>query len=174
MVLGIIAILTAIWGGISNAFNVSIEVLKEILAWVKSFISWFLDVAPRPLKIFLFLFFLLTIGNIIFSFIININFVCTSNNELRVSSGGFLGGLTFAMVNIFNTSIDDYDTYILDNTVQASQYDGKSAEGLFYAKCINQKPRLTLYGIDFLNFRYWVVLIVIWILFSAYHKLKGG
>lgn len=172
---------TALWvtiGSIVGLLAVSIilfytggwEAIREMFAWFRHSFSTFIDVCPKPLKVFLFLFFLLWMGNFIVGTWLNFNYACLTDGSLRVPEMGIVGGVGMNLEGIFEkyefenatpTQNASYNTFIIDHTVPAKVYEEDTAEGLVSVQCIGNNPRLTLKGLDILDFRMWVMLTLI-------------
>lgn len=169
----------SIWSGIKEVVsvvaNVVIAIVRTILDWFKALFDWFIKTAPRWLQVLVFLFIVLFLLNGILGFFLNLTFVCTSSNQLKkpvsiISSIEIL--FTKVFTNVDNSTIS-WDNFIENRTYEQVLYkDPKSAESMMRVECINQNPRLTFFGLDFLNYRFWVLLILIGALLKVLEYLK--
>jgi len=161
--MAIIAILSALIAGIGQIFGAVVDTGKAILDAIMSFLQTiftilqsFVQSAPTPMKIFIFLFFLLTIGNIFSGFMLGIRYSCDSSNALY-ESDDFTKPLTLALRNQFTEmSSADRNTYIYENF---NRVDPMSTPTKI--KCSDAKPRLYFYSIDILSYPLWLLILVV-------------
>jgi len=78
-----------------------LEGLSEVFAWIREMWASFLQVAPTPLKVLLFLFFVLTFAGFITSTVLTFTFVCDSQNNLKTYKNGFAGGVVGSLQSVF-------------------------------------------------------------------------
>jgi len=148
----------------TGALTAVIGVLQEIFNWVRSGIQWITLSAPKGVKVFLFIFFISVIGDVAIGTFVNMSYACVNEN-LRQTNYGFVGGVGMAVYGFFtgygNETSIDYENWVLNNTHIDETKDVKSAEGMFYIRCVSDRPILTLWGLEIFNFRYWVMIFLI-------------
>ena len=160
-IVGIIVILHYL-----GVLTVILHALQQFFDWIRHGITWINLTAPKGLKVFLFIFFISVMGSVVVSSIISLDKVCVDNN-LREINYGIIGGIGMNIYEFFvgyddeNTTNDLYVSWLLNNTHIDEIKDVKSAEGMFYIKCVGDNPILTLWGLDIFNFRYWVMIFLI-------------
>lgn len=164
ILIGIGSIIAGIWSGVKTVSETLFNILRVIFDWFINLFTWFLAVAPTFLKVIFFLFLLLFISNAIVGTYLHLNFYCDSNNNLYQPKSFFDGVKMFfttSMSDIENSTLT-YNEYIANNTIPVMQYDRNKAESIIYPKCVEQTPRLMLFGaIDFLSFKLWLVILLI-------------
>ena len=160
-----IATYTGLWG-----------FMIEVLVWVRAMWDWFLQVMPRPAQILIFLFLIVTIADLIVGGILGMLYACTTTNNLRQPDGIASGlGMVFecGLEQTGNITAEEFDTYINSRTVPLLTHtDNNDARSMMRVECQGGSPRLTLYGLDFLNYKFWFMLILISGLYMAYSKFK--
>ncbi len=173
MVIGIIAgigiVLASIWAGIKYVSEKAFAIGIAFLDMMKSMFSWFLETSPKWLKLLFFFFMIIILADVIVGFFIGLNYACLSDGTLRTPSGA-TGGVGLYIAGIFEdfeNSTTDYDAWILNRTVEAQQYDKDDPRGVFYVKCFGTSPKFTLAGLDFLNWKYWTMILLIGMLYKA-------
>jgi len=210
------------------------DFLVQVLESLRRGFEWFINTAPKPVTIFVFLFLVLFLGNFISSFL-DFGYAC-QDGGLREIDGGLLGGIAFMFGSItiddndgticsgspsavcgdfdndtglcqsvgcikvsscfgtlnscdgFNGDNDtctlvgctptasgnasSLDTYIEDRTSPAVTYSGDTPENLLIVSCINDNPRWTLRGFDFLAYRNVFILLLFAFILWLYLKLR--
>lgn len=157
-----------------------LSIIIELFAWLRNGLNTFFDMMPNALKFFMFLFLIVGIAPFVFGLWINFQYACTTTNELRTPTNGYIGGVAMAFTGIFEgykpnnngTSNQTYNSFISNRTVPVQQYGIETAEGMFSVRCISQYPTLTFFGIDFLNYRYWIMLFLITVLIRGAQLLR--
>lgn len=87
-----------------------LEGASEVFAWFRELWSSFLNLAPAPLKILLFLFFVLTIAGTITGAVLNFMYICDSQHDLKTYRGGFMGGVVGSLQSVFiGYEVGEYD-----------------------------------------------------------------
>lgn len=173
MPLGILAIIgviaSAIWGGVKFISAKAISLGIAFLDMMKTGVSWFLKTAPRWLQILFFFFIIIVLADGIMGFFIELNYACLSDETLRTTTGivGGVGMFLSEAMKDFENSTTDYDQFVLDHTVEAQQFDKDDPRGIFYVKCFGDDPKFTFAGLDFLNWKYWTIILLIGMLFKA-------
>jgi len=154
MVIGAIfgAILTGLGSALGTITTATATALGHVIGFVKSVIGWFLDVAPRPLKVFTFIFFILFIANVIFGLLLSTSFTCTSGNTIRKVT--FLNGVRFAIEKFFH-EVDDQT--LLDNSVAYNSETNR----MIRVACSNGLPRPYFFNINILSFPLWILLSIL-------------
>lgn len=164
ILVGLGTILAGIWAGVKTVSEATFNIARVIFDTLWNFFIAFYSTSPKIVKILLWLFFVLFLGNVIVGTIMHLNFYCTSTNDLMIPKSFFDSVKMFfttAFTNIENNNLT-YDEYIAHNTIFAQQYSSKQAEGIFFPKCIEGNPRLMLFGvIDFLSYKFWIIVLII-------------
>lgn len=125
-----------------------------------SLLQSFVQSAPMPMKVVIFLFFILTFGNIFSNFFLSTHYACNANGILYETSD--IGHAMTLMLksNFQSMSVGDRNTYITDNFNGVTQ---KASPTMI--KCSGTSPKLYFYSIDVLDYKMWLLLLVI--LFGA-------
>jgi hypothetical protein len=177
MALGILAIIaaigSAIWGGIKFVGDKLLSFATVVFDFMKSGFDWFLRTAPRWLQILFFFFIIIVLADTIVGFFVGISYACTSEGELRTPSGiaGGIGLFFSSFLEGAENSTIDYDTYVLEQTIPAKQYTTDDPRGIFYVRCFDDSPKFTFAGLNFLNWQYWTIILVIGAIFKVAHAL---
>ena len=198
----------------------AIPLLDEILTFIQSLISWFVQSSPPWMKILISFFLVVIAGNLITSILLGASFACTTGNTLykidsivtaynlinvrlsneeifRNSSINYSSVVTkpesdrsfldwlntygkcFSIIQ--NTNWTEcslgpvwYDAYLHpDNFTQEviSQYDGMvllsgtkyvPTQAIINPKCINNSPRLYLFGsVDIFDLKLWIAITLL-------------
>lgn len=163
------AVLASLWSGIKFVSQKALMIGIAFLDMMKTTFSWFLKTSPRWLQILFFFFIIIALADMMVGFFIGLNYACLSDETLRTPSGatGGVGLYLAGMFEDFENSTTDYDDFILDRTVEAQQYTKDDPRGIFYIKCFGTSPKFTLAGLDFLNWRYWTMILLIGMLYKA-------
>lgn len=150
----IIATIVDVLGGVTQTAK---EILYKIWDAIHLVITKFLDVAPTPLKIFVFLFLIITIGNLFSNFFLGMSYACHSTAGLyriyNIPSGL---GYVFRS-NLLEWSVTDRDAHIVQN------YDKFTGDGgMVNIQCsADDVPTLYFYAIDILSYNLWILLLIL-------------
>ena len=174
MVLPIIAALGValgwLWAGIQAVSAAAISIASTIFNFGKDMFIHFNSIAPSWVKMLMVLFFVLFLGNTVVGFFVGVQYACLTTEELR-SPESSIDAITLyfsgALSNVNESSLD-YDTYVLERTIPTAQYNTSSAESIFGVRCFDTNPRLTFFGINFLNYQFWVIMILLGVMFQVY------
>ncbi len=154
--MAILAILTAIGTFLLGVGGQIIDALQMTFEAIWKLIRTFLEVAPKPLKILLFLFLLVTVGNIFSNFFLGSMYACTSTNLLYEAPNILEGIGNTIRFNFFGWTIGEMDSFITLNYNRARQ-----SGGLTNVQCANEAPKLYFYSIDIFNYYLWLLLLVL-------------
>lgn len=140
-----------------------LDVIIASFDWVKYFISWLTN--NKIFMVMFFIFLVAVFGSMI-TFLLGLNYSCDSQNNLREQKYGVLSGISFMIASaskgINSTEDPQYTQLLEDYTVPTQTYSTTSAESVMAVNCIASDPKLMLFGkVDFLNYRYWVLIMVI-------------
>jgi hypothetical protein len=160
MVLGIItAILTAIGsivGVVVDGGKAVLDLLSSFFQSIFSIIQTFVQSAPTPMKVAIFLFFILSIGNIFSNFGLSIRYACDGNNVLYETDNIGTAMTLMLKTQFQGLSVGDRNTYINEN------YDAVSMKpSPTMIKCASQKPRLFFYSVNLLDYKLWLLILLI-------------
>lgn len=140
-----------------------LDVILEGFDWVKYFVSWLMNN-----KIFatMFFIFLIAIASTLITFVLGLNYACNSNNQLRVQKYGVVGGVSMFITGMnAQLNVSDphtYNAFINDWTYPVQVVSSTSEKNIMAVNCVNYDPKLMLFGrLDFLNFRYWILIMLI-------------
>lgn len=126
-------------------------IATAIVATFHKLVDWFMTSAPKPLRVFVFMMLLITMGNIISSVILSTSFVCTSVNQIRRVT-------IWDGVRIFFTRLV---TPVSDSDIVASSSAYTQQTKLFWVGCANKTPRPFFYNIDVLSYPLWLLLLLV-------------
>jgi hypothetical protein len=150
-----------------------LDLLLHAFGWVRDMFSWLMQN-----KLFSAATFVLLIGiaNFIVGFVLSLNYACDSDNHLRSQRLGVIGGVAMVISGIgneLNETDPSYDDFIDDWTIVSPTYSATSERSLVAVGCQAYDPTITVFGVDFLNFRYWMLIMVIVVLAKLYAWKKG-
>lgn len=126
-------------------------IATTIVATFHKVVDWFMNVAPRPIKIFVFMMLLLTLGNLISSVLLSTSFVCTSTNQLRRVT-------LWDGVRLFFTRIV---TPLTDEEIISSSQAYTPESVTFRVACVNRSPKPFFYNINILSYPLWLLLLLL-------------
>jgi hypothetical protein len=150
------AILTAIASFFVTAGSQFIGALETIIQYVWSFIKTFIEIAPKPLKVFLFLFMLLIVGNLFSRVFLGSMYACTSAGNLYQSENIFDGIANNVRLNFFGWTIIEKDSFIANN------YDYVSTQNsMTNIQCRDDVPSLYFYTVDVLSYNLWILVFIL-------------
>lgn len=140
-----------------------LSVILHLFDWIKSGFNWTITTAPRFMQMLIFLFLILIFGNIVMGFILGSAFICNTDNVLHSPNIPLVGGIIFQLQAVFlPNETGAYDTFVSQRAIPTKEPDSTEAEFIITAKCLQQEPRLVLFGsLDFLDFRLWVLILII-------------
>lgn len=171
----IIALGTAIvgiWNGVKEVGSKALDLARDLFNFLLEMFKTFLSTAPKGVKILFFLFFILTIANVVVGFFVQTNFACL-DGELR-EYDGIVGGFRGYWESIgedLENSTTDYENYINNNTFTSDRFgDGTEHTDLLNVRCFGNTPRLSFFKLDFLNYQFWLLLVILGVLFSIRSK----
>jgi hypothetical protein len=138
-----------------------LDLLIHGFDWIKTAFGWLMRNRMFSTMFFIFL---IGIAGFIVGFILDLNYACDSQNRLRIQNLGMIGGvgMVFAGIgNELNATDPSYDDFIANWTSIPEEFSDTSERGLMGVDCVNQEPKLTVFGVDFLNFQYWILVMLI-------------
>jgi H+/Cl- antiporter ClcA len=160
MVLGIIlTIITAIGSIVGAVVDTGKAVLDTIMSFFQSIFSLlqsFVNSAPTPMKVVIFLFFLLTFGNIFSNFFLSTRYACNGNNVLYQTDNIGTAMTLMLKTQFQDLSVGDRNSYIVSNFNQATQSASPTT-----IKCTSSRPKLYFYSVDVLDYKTWMLLLVL-------------
>ncbi len=155
----ITAIATAISAIVGTIVDTGKAVLDTIIGFfqsVFSLLSSFIQSAPTPMKIAIFLFFILTFGNVFSNFFLGTRYACDGNGVLYETTD-----IAVAMSLMFKTQFQDLSAgernqFVAENfDLAVNEYRPTRIS------CEATHPRLFFYSINLLSYRLWMYLLVI-------------
>lgn len=167
------AVISAIWSGVKTIGEKAIDLARDLFTFLLEMFKTFLNVAPKPVKILFFFFFILTIANTVTGFFVQMNYACLDGNLREYNSviGGFRGYWEGIGEDLDN-STTDYEAFITNTTSISERFgDGEQYTDLLNVRCFGNNPRLSFLKIDFLNAKYWIIILIIGSLITI--KIKG-
>lgn len=173
LLLAIGSVLASIWAGISTVSTNVFNVLKTIFDYIFNIFIALYQTAPKFFKVILFLFLMLFFANAIVGTVLHLSFYCNNNNDL-LRPKGFYDGVKLFLVtslsNIENNTLT-YNEFLANNTVLGKVYTKNEPENIISIKCLNETPRLALFGfLDILDYRLWLFLFILSLLFGIYRE----
>jgi hypothetical protein len=156
VLLGLLAALATIIGGLITAGKEVVSVISNIFQAVFSAIQSFVQAAPTPMKMLIFLVFILTIGNIFSNFFLGMRYVCDSNQVLYENDNTIETIGAAIRLNFIVNTIVDRDIYIQSNFQPVIR-----AASPTNIKCADTSPRLFFYSINILDYKLWLLLLVL-------------
>ena len=170
-----IGILLALIGGlVALKYSGALDVILHAFGWVKVVMSWLMTNKIFAIPMFLFL---ITISGVVVTFIIGLNYACTSDNTIQEQNLGVIGGLTMFIVganeNFNGTNNESYDSFIGNWTTPRQEIPENDARNTVAVNCYKQQPKLLLFNkIDILNYKMWILIMLISLIMSIIFKLK--
>jgi len=149
--IGLSAILAAIGSALAGLATTTASALTKVFDFLRSIIGWFLNVAPKPIRVFVFLFMLLFIANVLFGALLSTAFVCTSDNQVRKVN--FFTGLKFFITGLFSD--------VQDSTIISESESYTPTSHIVRVACVNQAPKPFFYNINLLSYSLWILLLVL-------------
>jgi hypothetical protein len=156
IITAILSAIGAIAGAVADAGKAVLDVLSSFFQSIFSLIQSFIQSAPAPMKIAIFLFFILTFGNIFSNFFLGMRYTCDGNNNLYESENIGTAMMLMLKTQFQDMSVGDRNTYITENFNFASQEPSPT-----HIKCADGKPRLYFYSVNILDYKMWLLLLVI-------------
>lgn len=150
------AILTAIGSFFVTAGTSFVNALGQAVEYIWSFIKTFIDVAPKPLKVFLFMFLILFVGNLFSRIFLGSMYACTSSGNLYKADNLIEGIANNIRLNFFGWTVLEKDNFVLNNY----DYVG-TQESLSNVQCSEDVPSLYFYTVDVLSYELWLLLLVL-------------
>jgi hypothetical protein len=169
------AIASAIWSGVKSVSEKAIDITRDLFKFLVDMFNSFLQVAPKPVKILLFFFFIITFANVVTGFFVQLNFAC-SGGELREYEsiiGGFRGFWERSGEDLEN-STTDYEDFINSTTKPSDRFgDGTEYTDILNVRCFGSRPRLSFFSLDFLKPTYWIIILIIGLLISVLNQIRS-
>ena len=148
-------------------------VISEIFSWIRDTLSWLMQ---HKLFMYLFIFFLITtIVPSVMSIFLGMNFACLGDEERQYNYAiiGGLGGYMTAIGETGNTT-EAYDAYILNNTKEMEDIQQGDVRSAVSVRCLNNSPKLTFFGLNMFDYRYWALIYIIGALGIVFMKKRLG
>jgi len=156
----------AVWDGIKTVSEKALDLTRDLFKFLMDLFKNFIDTAPKPVKLMIFFFFIITIANVVVGFFVQMQYACLNENLREYESviGGFRGFWERSGESLDN-STTDYISFLQTSTFPSERFgDGEEYTDVLNVRCFGNNPRLAFFKIDFLNVKYWLMLIVIGIL----------
>lgn len=158
-------------------FGATRDLLLKFFDWIFNITFKFFDVCPKPLKIFIFLFFLIFIVGSVVNGFLGIMFFCDGTTVYQPDN--FFNGVGLAISSsiagnetLGNLTSPQYQSILEGNSVIYNTPDPMTPEGLISVQCEYNKPKLTLFGINMFDYRIWIFLLILGGLIGFYAFLK--
>jgi hypothetical protein len=152
-------ILVAIGTILSSVIDIGKEAVSIIGSILQAFytaIQTFVNAAPQPMKILMFLALLLTISNVFSNTFLGMRYACTSANKLYESADTVSAVTHWVQLTFLGWTVANKDTFITSN------YDAVTMKpSPTYIKCMDASPRLYFYSINILDYKMWLLMIVL-------------
>jgi hypothetical protein len=156
MAIAILAILTAIVGAVLDTGKAVLDTISSFFQSIFTLFQSFVQSAPPPMRIAIFLFFILTFGNIFSNFILGTAYACDSNNVLYQTDDIVTAMQGILKIQFQNPTITDRNTFIHSNYQLVSQKPSPTN-----VKCASTQPKLFFYSINILDYNLWLLLLVV-------------
>jgi hypothetical protein len=168
----ILAILAAIGTALATAGGYLIDSIKLVWEVVWQLLHGFWQNAPQVLRVFIFLFLVVSIGNLFSNFFLGSNYACTSENQLYKANNLFEGIGNRIRMTFFGWTISQSDTFITSNYNYLQQ-----VADVTNIRCIDAEPRLYFYSVDVFSYNLWLLLLILLYgtpLAVKYYKAMGA
>jgi len=157
-------------------FGATRDPLLKFFQWIFDLTIAFLNLLPKPLKIFMFLFFLIFIFGSVINGFLGFMFFCDGTtvyqpNNFFTGVGLAIGSTIQGNAEFGNLTSDQYQTILNNASVEYVAGDSMTPEGLIQVQCAVNKPRLTLFGINIFDYRTWIFLLILSGLIGFYFKV---
>ena len=139
----------------------ALDVITHGLGWVQSMFSWLMSNRIFAALTFVFL---IGLAGFVVDVVLGLNYACTTTNNLRVQKLGAVSGIGMFFAGIsheLNASDPAYDEFIVEFTDPTESYSATDYRSAVSVDCVINDPAITVFGIDFLNFQYWVLIMII-------------
>lgn len=164
LTIGVVA--KAIWDGIKTVGEKAIDLTRDLFKFLMDLFRQFTSIAPKPVKLIIFFFFIVTIANVVVGFFVQMQYACLSGELREYESviGGFRGFWERSGESLENATTDYLD-FIETSTFPSERFgDGESYTDVLNVRCFGSNPRLAFFKIDFLNIKFWLIILIIGIL----------
>jgi hypothetical protein len=166
----IIGFLATLVGGAVTAGKAVVEAIASVMQGVWSVLSNFISNAPRPLKILIFLFLIVTIGNLFSNFFLGMNYACSSTGVLYEAPSIVTGIASAIQLNLFSFTVGDRNTYLANN------YNVADVEvGITNVACDGSNVGLYFYTVDLFSYQLWLLVMLLLygapMVFSYYSRM---
>jgi hypothetical protein len=152
----IISAIVAIVGAIVDTGKAALDVLISFFQSVFSLLQSFVQSAPTPMKVVIFLFFILTFSNVFSSFFLSTRYACDGNAVLYETSSISTAMTLMLKTQFQGMSVGDRNTYIAQNLQLSS-----SNPSPMTIRCVGTSPRIYFYSVDIFDYKMWLLLLVI-------------
>jgi len=152
----IIEALGAIVGAVVDTGKAVLDLLGVFFQNVFSLIQTFVQSAPTPMKVIIFMFFVLTLGNVLSNFALSIRYACDSHSVLYETADIGTAMMQMVKTQFQGMSTADRNTYIYTNYNQAHLKPSPT-----YVKCSSTQPRLFFYSVNILDYKLWLLILVL-------------
>jgi hypothetical protein len=152
----IVGFLASVIGGAVTAGTAVVEAVGSVMTGVWHMINTFISNSPRPLKILIFLFLIVTIGNLFSNFFLGMRYACDSNEQLYESDSIITGIASQIRLNLFSWTIGERDDYIQDN------YEATESEpSMTQVGCEGTNVGFFFYNIDLFSYNLWLLIMLL-------------
>jgi len=153
------AIITAIGtivGTIAETGKVVLDAILQFFQAVFSLLQSFMQSAPTPMRILFFLFFIVALGNVFSNFYFATRYACDGNGVVYETDN-----IATAMSLMLKTQFQDMTTgernaFITENFEVSNQKPSPTT-----IKCSGTLPRLYFYSVNVLDYKTWLLLLVL-------------
>jgi hypothetical protein len=156
IIAAILSAIGAIAGAVADTGKAVLDVLSSFFQSIFSVIQSFIQSAPTPMKVAIFLFFILSIGNIFSNFGLGLKYACDGNNVLYETDNIGSAMMLMLKTQFQGLSVGDRNTYINDNFNPLTMKPSPTM-----IRCSSTKPRLFFYSVNVLDYKLWLLILVI-------------
>lgn len=156
LVLVAIQAIAAIIGGAIDTGKAVLDTILHFFQAAFTLLQSFIQSAPMPMKIIIFLFFILSIGNVLSNFLFSTRFACDSDGILYQTDQ-----IGTAMTLMLKNQFQDMNAIQRNNYVQSNFEPVTQRHSQTNIKCVETTPRLYFYSIDILSYNLWILILLI-------------
>jgi len=156
-------------------FSAPRDIILHFFRFLTELFFNFISIMPKPLKLMMFLFFLIFIAGAVSTSFLSLFFFCDGNVVYQPIN--LFNGVGLSIASVFqnnmelgNLTASEYQSVLNNQSVIYFSPDNDDIEGLFQIQCKYSEPNITVFGLDIFNYRYWVLLLILSLLVGFYFK----
>jgi len=156
-------------------FSPTRDIILYFFKFMTTLFFNFVSIMPKPLKLIMFLFFLIFIIGGLSSSFLSLFFFCDGNIVYRPTN--LFNGVGLGIASVFqgnielgNLSNSEYQSVLNNESVIYFSPDNDNIEGIIQIQCNYNEPNFTFFGLEIFNYRYWVMLLILSLVVGFYFK----